>query len=76
MAADRSAKRPERRLEKGPDKGMRARRVEEGVRVEVASLIADEVKDPEGGRRDRDARRNGRGPSHRARARAPSRGGR
>jgi ribosome-binding factor A len=46
MAADRPAKRPEKRIEKGPDKGMRARRLEEGVRVEIASLIATEVKDP------------------------------
>jgi ribosome-binding factor A len=34
------------RLAKGAEKGMRARRVAEGVHIEVASLIADEVKDP------------------------------
>ena len=42
MAASRTEKRPD----KGPDKGLRVRRVEEGVRVEVASLIANELKDP------------------------------
>ncbi len=46
MAASRSEKRGEKRTEKGPDKGLRVRRVEEGVRVEVASLIATEIKDP------------------------------
>jgi ribosome-binding factor A len=46
MAASRPEKRGEKRMEKGPDKGLRVRRVEEGVRVEVASLIADELKDP------------------------------
>ena len=40
------AARPERRAGKGPEKGMRTRRVEESVRQEIASLIADEVKDP------------------------------
>ena len=51
MAASRPEKRPEKRqgekrVEKGPDKGLRVRRVEESVRVEVASLVANEVKDP------------------------------
>src|SRR5258708_39153208 len=47
MAADRPEKRPLKRVDKGgPEKGMRARRVEEGVRVEIASLIGNEVKDP------------------------------
>jgi len=46
MAASRPEKRGEKRTEKGPDKGLRVRRVEEGVRVEVASLIANEIKDP------------------------------
>jgi ribosome-binding factor A len=50
MAASRPEKRPERRpekrIEKGPDKGLRVKRVEESVRVEIASLVADEVKDP------------------------------
>jgi ribosome-binding factor A len=40
------AVRPEKRAGKSAEKGMRVRRVEESVRVEVASLIADEVKDP------------------------------
>jgi ribosome-binding factor A len=40
------ASRGEKRTEKGPDKGLRVRRVEESVREEVASLIADELKDP------------------------------
>jgi ribosome-binding factor A len=55
MADDRPEKRPEKRPERrpekrvdkgGPEKGMRARRVAERVRVEVASLLGDEVKDP------------------------------
>jgi ribosome-binding factor A len=46
MAASRPEKRGEKRTEKGPDKGLRVRRVEEGVRVEIASLIALEIKDP------------------------------
>jgi ribosome-binding factor A len=40
------ASRGEKRPEKGPDKSLRVRRVEESVREEVASLIADELKDP------------------------------
>ena len=36
----------EARRQGRPEKGMRARRVEEGVRVELASLLGDEVKDP------------------------------